>query len=228
VLSEVAGRRIFEIRRAIGLTRGDVAAQCTALGLRLSADQVANIETGRPDHGVRTRDITLDELATLARVLGVSPVDLAFDVGRAETTAVAGAEVDTFAASEWWSGNRLSPGIETPDDEDRRRWAYGGQGRSLYRFHDVVLAKLDAGKRRLDSGRGDREALTARQEANVRNLARLRDRLRLARFTLPPLPEWLLGVVDPVRQARVDLDDDELDELDELLPDVFPREAPGA
>ena len=112
VLSETAGQRIANIRRRRNLNRAELAARCTAFGLSISADQIANIETGRPRKGARTREVTLDELAVIARALGTSPMRLVFAVGEDDTTEVAGTQVDTYEAARWWRGYDPFPGLE--------------------------------------------------------------------------------------------------------------------
>jgi transcriptional regulator with XRE-family HTH domain len=76
-LSDIAGDRIARYRRRQGVNREEMARRCAdILGHKFSADQVANVETGRPRNGARTREITIDEITVIARVLNVKVTDL--------------------------------------------------------------------------------------------------------------------------------------------------------
>ncbi|MFE7837344.1 helix-turn-helix domain-containing protein [Streptomyces sp. NPDC057474] len=76
-VSDVVGQRIVEVRKKRGLTAQQLAQRCEELGLpHLSAATISNIETGRRKSGQRTRNVTVDELLTLAVALGVAPVHL--------------------------------------------------------------------------------------------------------------------------------------------------------
>ena len=76
--SDAVAARLKELRRQRGWSAAKLAEHCTQAGApHLTTSVLANIETGRPDtHGVRRRDITIDELLVLAYVLNVAPLHL--------------------------------------------------------------------------------------------------------------------------------------------------------
>lgn len=77
-VSDVVADRVREVRRRRGLTAAQLAVRCAALGMPdLTASTLSNIETGRRDEtGRRRRDVSVDELLTLAAALDVAPVHL--------------------------------------------------------------------------------------------------------------------------------------------------------
>lgn len=97
MLSDAVGDSVARLRRAAGLTREELAERCTALGWAISAAAITNVESGRykekPDPAtgkarkVRTREITVDELVTLARALDVAPLSLLYPAGVQEVSS---------------------------------------------------------------------------------------------------------------------------------------------
>jgi transcriptional regulator with XRE-family HTH domain len=77
--SEAVAQRVRELRHKRGWSAQDLANRCAEIGaMDLTADVLANIETGRrhPRTGVRRREVTVEELLSLARALDVLPSDL--------------------------------------------------------------------------------------------------------------------------------------------------------
>ncbi len=76
--SDKIAEQIKKRRRQLGLNREQVAELCAEAGAtELTVAALTNIETGRPDAArKRRRQITAEELFTLAYVLQVHPVDL--------------------------------------------------------------------------------------------------------------------------------------------------------
>jgi transcriptional regulator with XRE-family HTH domain len=70
-VSDKVGVLIREARKRRGWAVTDLA-RCSGL----SMDVIQNIEHGRRRDGVRTRDITVDELDAIAAALGVPPAGL--------------------------------------------------------------------------------------------------------------------------------------------------------
>jgi transcriptional regulator with XRE-family HTH domain len=76
--SDLVAARIQALRQSRGWSARDLARRCAELGAnQLTASVIANIETGRRDaSGRRRRDVSVDELLTLALALEVPPLDL--------------------------------------------------------------------------------------------------------------------------------------------------------
>lgn len=85
-LSDIAASAVVRRRQSCGLTRAQLAARCADLGHHtLTEPALANIETGRRGAtGKRRREVTVDELATLAAALDV---DDPWSLTRAPTCA---------------------------------------------------------------------------------------------------------------------------------------------
>jgi transcriptional regulator with XRE-family HTH domain len=69
---------VREIRQRRGWTAAALAERCAEIGApEITRSVIANLETGRPGpDGRRRRDVTIDELLTLAYALDVPPADL--------------------------------------------------------------------------------------------------------------------------------------------------------
>lgn len=115
-----------------GWTAKDLAARCAAIGVpEITTAVIANIETGRRDKdGARRRDVTVDELLTLAYALEMPPVLLFLPVSGDEALQVTPElDMDAMTAVAWVTGDeadmaRIFDGQEVPaSDEDRKRWA---------------------------------------------------------------------------------------------------------
>jgi transcriptional regulator with XRE-family HTH domain len=76
--SDLVAARIQALRQSRGWTAKDLALRCAELGAsQLTAAVIANIETGRRDaSGHRRREVSVDELLTIAQALDMPPFDL--------------------------------------------------------------------------------------------------------------------------------------------------------
>lgn len=83
--SDIAARRIREIRKRHGWTVKDLAARCADAGARhLTAAVITNLETRRRPG----REITVEELLALASVLQIPPLLLIAPLGADETLEI--------------------------------------------------------------------------------------------------------------------------------------------
>lgn len=100
--SELAGLRIRQARQQRGWTAKELADLCAKAGApRVTATVVTNLETRRRS----TRDISVDELLVLARVLEVPPVQLVLPLGADELLEVVpGTEMNAAEAVRWMGG----------------------------------------------------------------------------------------------------------------------------
>lgn len=94
------GRNIFSVRKSRGIIAQQLADRCSELGYPLARSTIANIESGRK------RDIPVQEIAVIARALGVPPVRLLYPIedGGISFTALPDVEVLPTEAMEWFSG----------------------------------------------------------------------------------------------------------------------------
>jgi transcriptional regulator with XRE-family HTH domain len=76
--SDVAAKRVREVRRKRGLTVAQLAERCAVRGMPgLTEQALYNLEAGRADkRGRRRRAVTVDELLVLGLALDVAPVHL--------------------------------------------------------------------------------------------------------------------------------------------------------
>jgi transcriptional regulator with XRE-family HTH domain len=76
-VSDVVAAQVRHWRKQRGWQPGDLAGRCLELGAaHLTENVIENIESGRRAGGKRRRDVTVDELLTLAVALNVAPVHL--------------------------------------------------------------------------------------------------------------------------------------------------------
>ena len=76
-ISDSVGANVRDLRKRRGWKPADLAERCRQLGAEaITPAVIENIEHGRRRDGVRTRDITVDELVSLALALSVAPADL--------------------------------------------------------------------------------------------------------------------------------------------------------
>lgn len=95
------GRNISSVRKARGIGAAQqLADRCAALGYPIPRSTIANIESGRK------RDVPVQEVAVIARALGVPPVRLLYPLqdGGLSFTALPDVEVLPVDAMEWFSG----------------------------------------------------------------------------------------------------------------------------
>ena len=94
------GRNIATARKAQGVTAQQLADRCSELGYPIARSTIANIESGRK------RDIPVQEVAAIARALGVPPVRLLFDLraGDVPVEVLPGVEALPVEGMEWFAG----------------------------------------------------------------------------------------------------------------------------
>jgi transcriptional regulator with XRE-family HTH domain len=194
--SNVLSARVTQLRNRKGWTQDDLAARMTELGWSWVRSTVAKVELG-------TRQVTVDELVSLAAAFGVSPVVLLVPSESGSVLAAPNLETTTSQAWRWMTGySNVGLGERTED------WIDGIEER--VRFYDesfpdyvakaervlpglrllltiVSTVQIDAGSptRNLDhwqaslvSGLDD----TIRRASNLRDDARtLADRVKKAR-----------------------------------------------
>jgi transcriptional regulator with XRE-family HTH domain len=141
--SDLTGERVKEIRRRRGWTTAQLAARLAEAGAgHLTEAVLANIETGRRRNGQRRRDVTIDEVLTLAYVLNVPPVLLFIPVGTEDTLAITPTiDMTAWDALPWVSGVRPPPASAT--GEQRREWHAMAQPITAYRDLDSSLDVLE-------------------------------------------------------------------------------------
>ena len=99
--SDIAGRRIREARQRRGWTARELASRCAAAGApRVTPTVVTNLETRRR----ASREITLDEVLVLARVLDVPPLQLMIPAEPGERLQVLPCDVMDAAEVVRWIG----------------------------------------------------------------------------------------------------------------------------
>ncbi|MEU5195221.1 helix-turn-helix transcriptional regulator [Streptomyces scabiei] len=178
------------------MTAQALADRCAQLGHPLDRSVIAKLEKG-----IR-QTITVAELLVLAEALGVPPIELLFPLAEADVEALPGASRSTWAAAQWFMGERPLPGADGQVDT---RWepplVYG-----LYRTHEYAVAEclraaqrtyeirteatLAAGDDRAELNKiADVESARA-QEMQV-EIRAVRATLRSAGFEPPTLPSHL-------------------------------------
>lgn len=127
--SDVVAQRVKEVRKRRNLTVQQLAKVCADMGAsELTATMIYNIESGRPDKdGNRRRQVTVDELMTLATALEVAPVHLLVPPGPGAgdaPEAVAAKAALHVVLRDFIRGTKPLPGMdarayfsETPPDE---------------------------------------------------------------------------------------------------------------
>jgi transcriptional regulator with XRE-family HTH domain len=107
-VSDVAAARVREVRKRRGWQPADLAARCAELGAgHLTENVIENIESGRRDkQGRRRRDVTVDELLTLAVALNVAPVHLLVPVDDPDAAypVIGGVLARRFGVRAWIRG----------------------------------------------------------------------------------------------------------------------------
>ncbi|WP_367574120.1 helix-turn-helix domain-containing protein [Streptomyces griseoaurantiacus] len=205
-LSEVVASELRRYREVRGLNREQLADACARYGApHLTYSALVNIETGRKGKdGVRRRDVTVDELAVLARALGVPPVALLFPVGHAdEVEAVPGHPAPVWDALRWFTGEGALP-TKTDDtdrpwgvtNDDYADWRADRAGLTDYRWHDRYLeewrvSRAEARRARSVAARDDAENRAAEAAPKLWDV---RVRLREKGLRLPPLPDDLAHI----------------------------------
>jgi transcriptional regulator with XRE-family HTH domain len=213
--SDIVGERVKKIRQDRRWTAEALAMRCPP---EITRSVIANIETGRRDaHGQRRRDVTVDELVSLAHALEVAPILLLAPLSDDESLKVApGVELGPLDAAPWLADDdailglgreMLVLGDERPDlverQQDRTRAAL-----TLVRLMRMLARAIRVRDKRLSS-----EAYRRRYPNSLNEDNRA---LTIYGMRLHHLAEWLasLGYSPPA-----------LPDVDEILrrrdvPDV--------
>lgn len=211
-LSDQVARNILELRQSRGWTRKDLAERCKSVGAaEVTTTVLVNIESGRRDkHGRRTRKITIDEVAALARALDVPPVLLVYPLGKEPECVMATTERwNTWLAVRWFSGEGPDP-VE-PDGERevgnpvlklyrRHQAAIGAWKRALW---DAKVAPLWGRVHEKDEAARQRVADALNQaEAAAMEIATARVTMAELGYPLPDLPTDFASPDAPVRKEE--------------------------
>lgn len=106
-ITQCLAAQVRTYRRRQDLTLAQLAEKCAELGApQLSYSALANIERGATaDAKRKPRDVSLDELAVLARALDVPPVMLLFPIGTGQRVEITpGFDITAWDAAQWFSG----------------------------------------------------------------------------------------------------------------------------
>lgn len=146
MLSDTVGERITTWRKRRGFNRQRLAAECARLGMpELTLSALTNIESGRRQHGVRRRAISVDEVAVIAYALDVPPLLFLLPYPDADTVdLLPGATSPWQVALDWLTGRDLPPeGLGHPDNTettpDRDTWIEAADPLALARAHTNLL-----------------------------------------------------------------------------------------
>ncbi|CAL9514596.1 helix-turn-helix domain-containing protein [Streptomyces sp. enrichment culture] len=199
-LSDVAADQVRQHRERRGISRDELAKRCADLGApQLTYSALVNIETGRKGEGrKRRRDVTVDELAVLAKALGVPPLALLFPVGGVEEVQVLpDRSAPTWDGLRWFTGEAALPtrsgdqwGVSPSDFAD---WEADRAGLTSYRWHETYLKRWHEDRREAEEApkAETREAAQRRMEAVEPALWQERARIRGLGLRLPDLPAEL-------------------------------------
>ena len=107
--SDLAGRRIRQIRERRGWTREDLADRCAGIGAEyITATVITNLETRRR----ASRQITVDEMLVLAYVLEVPPLFLLAPADGAEKLQIArDVQKDSIESGAWIADDVWRPAV---------------------------------------------------------------------------------------------------------------------
>ena len=201
-VAKQVGQRVAYFRarakdeRGHKLTAQGLSDRCKALGLELGRPTIAKLEKGLRE------TITVGEVQVLAAALHVSPVELVFPLGEAETVEMLpGLPIGTLDAISWFTGRAaLIPG---PDGLMVAR-AADPTDLDLYTAHRELVDWWPAGQGPVSSATWA-ASMTPEEEKRWREFVVSEQRLREIRalmrgrgLTLPPLrPDmaWIDGQV---------------------------------
>lgn len=116
MISDLVGRRIRELRTGRGWSVRRLVDECKAVGVKITSNVIENIEgqqrpKGQP--GRRRREISVDELISLAYVLDVSPLVLLLPEQPSEYPVTPTRSVSMAEVYLWMIGKLERPGIPT-------------------------------------------------------------------------------------------------------------------
>lgn len=166
-LTTIVGKRVKHYRqnrRTGRLSAAKLSDQTEALGHRIEASVIQNMETGRRSN------VTLAELIVLASALNVTPAQLVVPLdGTDDYPLQPNRSVEPWAFYKWFTAAHLGtlPGPESPDYV---------LALDAYRRHDLALARYTANRRADDDGFLD-------------SLVNVRSEIRTRGWRLPELPD---------------------------------------
>ncbi|MDP9460265.1 MAG: helix-turn-helix domain-containing protein [Actinomycetota bacterium] len=190
------------VAEALKAARGRMSAQqlserCAGLGYPIPRSTITNLEIGRKE------SISIQEVAVLAKALGIPPLSLVFPIGRERTVEILpGAEVPTWLAAQWFTGEATFP-VPLPDggwgtNDNQQTWKTSAP--FCFRLHSRLLKQWNDRRNDLRRARqspgstGDTEALEVQEElvrAAEDELRRYRELMRQVGLTPNALPEEL-------------------------------------
>src|SRR5215204_5435227 len=136
---QVAATMLAARKRQGNLSAQGLSDRCAELGYPIPRSTIQNLEIGRKE------SISIQEVVILARALAIPPVVLMYPVGReASVEALPGADVDTWSAAKWFTGEASFPGAD--DDVDSMHAAARGVEARLSRHRTAMRRRgLDPG-----------------------------------------------------------------------------------
>ncbi len=132
-----------------------LSERCAELGYPIPRSTITNLEIGRKE------SISIQEVAILAKALGIPPLSLVFPIGRERTVELLpGTEVPTWLAAQWFTGEGPFPaalldGGWGANTDDMRAWKGGAP---------LYFRQLRTLREQWDRARG--RARQARQEGS--------------------------------------------------------------
>jgi len=109
---QVAATMLAARKRQGNLSAQGLSDRCAELGYPIPRSTIQNLEIGRKE------SISVQEVVILARALAIPPVVLMYPVGReASVEALPGADVDTWSAAKWFTGEASFPGADDDVEE---------------------------------------------------------------------------------------------------------------
>ena len=198
-VSQSLAEQIRAFRKRRNMTLNQLAEVCERLGApQLSFSALANIERGQTAKSTRRRrEVSIDELAVLARALQVPPALLLFQVGAAtEVELTPGLVVKPWEAVKWWTAEAYLQG----DAE-----TYWSIPIFLFRTHDRLIAQLgELLADRLFANRDDAEKARRTQEADltVQRIRDVRGQMR-AEGLIPPEMDADMAFIDQRQHVQM-------------------------
>jgi transcriptional regulator with XRE-family HTH domain len=165
---DALARELARWRKVRDLTAQQLADRIAERGGNLSRQAISKIENG-------DRKVTLDEVATLAIALNVSPVLLAFPLGREDVVRILDQDVPTWNAVRWWSGR----------DTDEDSAAILG----YFEDHEVLVNSARIFRSAEAGSRGASDVT-----ASIDRLLDLRKNIRRAGLLPPQLPDDMTDI----------------------------------
>ncbi|MFJ3141397.1 helix-turn-helix domain-containing protein [Streptomyces halstedii] len=194
-LAAGVAKRMRERRLAVGLSVQRVADICTRdYGLPMKRSVLANFEGGRRPA------LSVAELLVIARILGITPLDLLFPVGtEPDTEVLPGIREETWEAAKWFTGESdVIPGLRGAADPRSE-----AQAVQLFRAHDRLIESWGAQQRFNMTAMQDRAAAGGTPDATFfegmakaladleASIREVRQKIRSVGLTPPSLPTGL-------------------------------------